>query len=129
MKRFFLTICVFVAAIALVVIAVKATPTLVGGSPLVANNTTVNCSNAVTFLYPPYTQPFTVTHGALASTSDITINVSNTLDNVNYLYGFTWHPAFTNAGTETINPMPVTNYCRASVTTTNSQSVVITYGN
>lgn len=125
MKQFFLTLGVFVIAL----ISVQATPTLVGGSPLVVNNTSANCSNAVAFQYPPYTQPFTVTHGALGGTNDIAINVSNTLDGVSFTYGFTWHPAYTNPCTETINSAPVTNYCRATVTTTNLQSVIINYGN
>lgn len=103
-------------------------PVLVGGSPMVVNNTSSNCTAAVAFASPPYLQQFSVTHGGLGSTNDISINVSNTLDQVNYTFAYVWHPSYTNATTEYIGTAPVTNYCRATVTTTNSQSVIINYG-
>jgi len=117
---FALTVCVLASA----------APVLVGGSPLVVNNTSSNCAAATSFASPPSIQNFSVQHGALGSTNDIALSVSNTLDGVNYVYAYTWHPSNTNAGTEYINPFQFTNnLTRATVTTTNSQSVVITFGN
>jgi hypothetical protein len=126
MKRIFCLLaaaCFFACATQL-----QATPTLVGGSPMVVNNTSSNCTAAVTFISPPTIQPFSVTHGVLINTNDISISVSNTLDNVNFTYAYTWHPLSIAATTEYIGTAPVTNYCRATVTTTNSQSVIINYG-
>jgi len=124
MKQFLLSLAVVVA----VAVVAHSTPVLVGGSALVVNNTSANCSSAVAFSSAPQLMPFTVTHNGLASTNDIKINVSNTVDNVNFTYAYTWYPTFTNAGTEVISSAPVTNYCRATVITTNSQSMVINYG-
>jgi len=125
MKTFFIALFSLVA-----VSVVTAAPVLVGGSPLVVNNTSSNCAAATSFASPPAIQNFSVQHGALNSTNDITLSVSNTLDGVNYVYAYTWHPANTNATTEYINPFQFTNnLTRATVTTTNSQSVIINFGN
>jgi phage baseplate assembly protein gpV len=111
---------------------VRATPTIVAGSPAAVNNTTSNFPPTAAFTYNQAIQQWTITHSSLQQTTDISIKIMATLQNStnNAVQIGTWYPSNTNAVTETI-PASVfspTNYVYPQISTTNSQSFYMTYG-
>ena len=118
-----------ITALLLALPAISA-PVIIAGSPATVNNTTSNFLATAAFAYNPTLQQFSVTHGGLANTNDIKLNIQATLDSANYVTVGSWSPAFTNAGTEIIyqGVYSVTNLVRCQVVTTNSQTIYISYG-
>src|ERR1017187_7899114 len=119
-----------VAAIAFAC-AIIASPVLLVGSLQTVNNTTFTShTNALSLNYPTPLQ-VAVTHGALANTNDVALTYQVTVDKVNWITFATVTMPNTNATTDVIQGYgyPVTNFFRVIVTTTNSQTLGISYGN
>ena len=118
----------FLAALGCIVIA---TPVLMVGSLQTVNNTTFTSNtNLLSANYPtPY--QLLVTHGGLANSNDVSIAYQISTDLLNWKTFATVTMPSTNATTEVIQGynFPVTNYFRLLVTTTNSQTVGVSYGN
>lgn len=118
------------AAAAAVVIA-SAAPSLIVGTLQTVNNTTFTSTTNVLSLNYPTPAPLSVTHGALANANDVVIKYQVSVDNVNWTTFSTVAMPSTNATTEVIQGynMPLTNYFRVQVTTTNNQALSVSYGN
>ena len=125
-----------VVAVALMLVAfiflAHATPTIIAGAPAVVNNTTSNFPASPALAYNPADQQWSVTHGALQQTTDISIKFFATLQNStnSATQVYWWYPSTTNAATEIIyaGTFTLTNYTYPQVITTNSQSMYISHG-
>jgi hypothetical protein len=130
MKKLILSAGLFVAILCVALLAKAGV--IVAGSPLVVNNTTTTNSIVYAFSYNPTLNQYSVQHGVLTATNDIAIKiyVNVTSNIVNAVQVGTWYPNTLAAATEIIpaNLFVVTNYTFTSVTTTNSQSIYMTYG-
>jgi hypothetical protein len=114
-----------------------AAPVIVSGSPQTVTGSYGSPATgtglvAVAFFPNPTLQQWSIQHGTLNNTNDISIGIwINTTSNfVNAVQIGTWHPANTNATTELIYPysFTVTNYTFPIISTTNAQSFFIQYG-
>jgi hypothetical protein len=121
-----------VLAIFAIVLAVRATPTIIGGSPLTVNNFATNTAIVSAFQFNPSLQQYSITHSSLQQTTDIKLVFNIAIQNsTNPAVAIgTWYPTTTNAATEVIyaGSLFATNYTFATITTTNSQGVYISYG-
>ena len=115
----------------IIALAISAAPALLVGSLQTVNNTTFNSSTNLLSLNYPTPQQLTVTHGGLASGSDVAITYQVSTDRTNWISFAAITMANTNSTTEVFQGynLPVTNYFRVQVTTTNSQAVSVSYGN
>lgn len=120
-----------IASAAAICCAVIASPVLLVGSLQTVNNTTFTSNTNVLSQNFPSPYQLAVTHGALANTNDISLAYQVSVDNVNWKTFASVTMPSTNATTDVIQGYiyPLTNYFRVLVTTTNSQTVGISYGN
>ena len=108
----------------------SAAPLNIVGTLTTVSNTTAYSSTNVTFNYVPYMQKFIVQHGTLTNTNSLVINFQQSADQINFVTTYTWRPSSTNDAYETISAstIPVTNYFRLQIVTTNLVQVNTTYG-
>lgn len=108
-----------------------AAPVILIGQLTTVDTTTSNTS-PISLSVPTYIAPYSITHGALASTNNLPVKIQLSLDGTNYFTIATRYPTTTNAlatdsyGATTTN---LTVYLRASITTTNLVTVGGSYGN
>lgn len=120
----------FALTVLLAFYAAQAAPILIIGSLVTVSNATAYSTTNQTFQNAPNMQMFTISHGALVSTNDLPLAIQSSTDQVNFTNSYVWYPSTTNAATEYIyaGTIPVTNYFRVKVVTTNSVQVGGSYG-
>ena len=108
-----------------------AAPVILVGN-LVTVDTTTSNSAPISLTSPTYIAPFSITHGALATTNNLPTKIQLSLDGTNYITLRTVYPTTTNASATDSYVAQTTNltvYLRASITTTNLVTVGGSYGN